>query len=93
MDPTYFNSYYNLGVMFYNEAVRLYEEANSINDQKEYEAARAKGDEALASSVPYMEKAHEIDKTEPTTMETLKTLYYRLKMTEKYEAIMKELGQ
>lgn len=93
MDPQYFNGYYNLGVMYYNEAVRLYEEANKINDQKEYEAARAKGDEALASALPHMEKAHEIDPTETTTMETLKTLYYRLKMTEKYEAIMKKLGQ
>lgn len=93
MDPKFFNGYYNLGVMYYNEAVRLYDEANKLNDQKAYDEAKKKGDEALANALPWMVKAHEVDPTERSTMETLKTLYYRLKMQDKYDEIVKELGE
>jgi tetratricopeptide (TPR) repeat protein len=91
-DPKYFNAYYNIGVMYYNNAVKLYTAANSIVDAKEYEAAKQIADAELGKSVPYMEKAHEIDPVERTAMETLKTLYYRLQMTDKYKAIVKELS-
>jgi tetratricopeptide (TPR) repeat protein len=91
IDPNYYDAYYNIGVVYYNKAVKLYEEANSITDQKQYEAAKEVADNELAKSVPYMEKAHEINPTEQTTMQTLKTLYYRLQMTDKYNAIVKEI--
>jgi tetratricopeptide (TPR) repeat protein len=91
IDPNYYDAYYNIGVVYYNKAVKLYEEANSITDQKQYEAAKEVADGELAKSVPYMEKAHEINPAEQTTMQTLKTLYYRLQMTDKYNAIVKEI--
>ena len=105
LDPLYFNAYYNLGVMYYNEAVKVYTDADKIMNQKDYDIAKAKGDDILAQAVPYMEKANQIAEANTdwpaaskqenltATLETLKTLYYRLKMTEKYDAVMKKLGK
>jgi hypothetical protein len=87
IDPNYFNAYYNVGVMYYNQAVELYKVADTIKTAKEYGEAKDAGDVVLAKSLPYMEKAHEIDPNEPSTLETLKTLYYRLQMNEKYEEV------
>jgi tetratricopeptide (TPR) repeat protein len=85
INPRYFNAYYNIGVMFYNKAVEMYKEADNIKDPKEYGVAKDAADEVLKKSLPYMEKAHEIDPKEASTIETLKTLYYRTQNTEKYE--------
>ena len=93
IDDTYFNAYYNLGVMYYNEAVVLYEEANTILDNEKYKVARKIADEELAKSVPYMEQAHVINPDDIETLRTLKTLYYRLKIDEKYDEVMKKLEE
>lgn len=87
LDPTYFNAYYNIGVMYYNNAVEMYKAADDIKDRKKYDIAKDAADEILEKSLPFMESAHEIDPNEPSTMETLKTLYYRMQMTDKYEEI------
>lgn len=91
IDPDYFNAYYNLGVMYYNEAVEMYQKAEKINTPKEYGEAVDAADAVLAKSLPYMEKASEIQPDDKGTLETLKTLYYRLKMTEKYEEVKAKL--
>ncbi len=93
LDDEYFNAYYNLGVMYYNKAVVLYEEANKILDNKEYEKAKAIADAELLKSVPYMEQAHIINPDDLDTLRTLKTLYYRLKLDEKYANIMEKLEE
>lgn len=90
MDPNYFNGYYNLGVMYYNEAVKLYEDASKVPDS-EYKKVMDQGDEALRNAIPYMKKAHEVDPTERSCMETLKTIYFRLNMTEEHEADRKSV--
>ena len=63
----------------------MYKEADNIKDPKEYGVAKDAADVVLKKSLPYMEKAHEIDPKEASTIETLKTLYYRTQNTEKYE--------
>ena len=40
-----------------------------------------------------MERAHHINPTDIGTMQTLKTLYYRLKMDDKLKQIKQELGE
>ncbi len=93
LDSNYFNAYYNLGVLYYNNAVKLYEEANTINDIREYEQAKSFADDEIAKALPYIEKAHEIDPEDIETMRTLKTLYYRVKLDDKYEEIVKALEE
>ncbi len=105
INPEYFNAHYNIGVMFYNTAVEMYKEANTISDPLEYGKAKDDGDDVLRKALPYMEKAYEIAKATTDwkpeykknnireTRETLKTLYYRLQMTEKYEEVKALLDQ
>jgi tetratricopeptide (TPR) repeat protein len=93
IDPAYFDAAYNYGVLYYNHAVKLYEIANKEMDNKVYLEKKKVADDELMRALPYMEKAHEINPSDVSTMETLKTLYYRMQMTEKFNAIKKELGQ
>lgn len=93
LDPDYFNAQYNLGVLFYNKAVKLYEEANLINDIQEYEQAKAVADTEVAKALPYIEKAHEINPDDIETLKTLKTLYYRLQMDDKYDEVVSKLEE
>lgn len=91
IDPEYFDAHYNMGVIMFNEGVRLQEEANQILDNKEYEVAKKKSDDAFAAAIPFFVKAHEINPTERTTLENLKVLYYRLQMLDKREEVIKKL--
>lgn len=91
IDPNYFNAYYNIGVMYYNKAVEMYKAADEIKTPDEYGKAQEEADVVLKEALPYMEKANEIDPEEPSTLETLKTLYYRMGMTEKYEELKAKL--
>jgi tetratricopeptide (TPR) repeat protein len=93
IDPNYYEAYYNIGVDYFNKAAKMYEDAAKIDvkNQKEYETAQEAADTELAKSIPYMEKAHELKPTDDGTMKTLRTIYIRLKMTDKKEAIDKEL--
>ncbi len=76
IDPEYYDAIYNLGVIHYNKAVKMYEEMININDNAEYEKAKAAADDMFRAAIPYMERAHEIKPTERSPLETLKTLYY-----------------
>ena len=103
IDPTYFNAYYNIGVMYFNKAVEMYKDANSITDPLEYGKAKDEADVVLRKAVPFMEQANELAEADTKwpaetkktnveeTLRTLKTLYYRLQMTEKYDEVMSKL--
>lgn len=93
LNPNFFDANYNLGVMHYNEAVRLFEIANEIMDNVEYEKARDAAIEVLKKSVPYLEQAHVIDPEHLDTLETLRILYYRLGMDDKLEEMNRKLGR
>jgi len=84
MDPSLFNANFNLAVLYFNKAVKIFEQASKLSDNNEYAKVKAEGDEMLLKAVPYMEKAHEIDATDRPSLETLKTIFYRMKMDPKY---------
>ena len=87
----YFNTYYNLGALYFNRGVNLIEIANEIMDNEEYLEAKAKGDAEFAKALPYMEKGHEVNPEDVSTMETLKILYYRMKMMDKHAEMDEKL--
>jgi len=91
IDPEFFDAYYNLGVLYFNEGVALTEEANKITDNQKYLEAKEKADAKFKEALPYIEKAHELNPDEMSIISTLRTLYYRLKMDEKYEEISKKM--
>lgn len=92
-DQTQFTPYYNLGVIYYNKASNLLNEANQLppSATKEYDAKVAEGSEFLKLALPYMEKAYELDDSEIAVLESLKTIYYRLQMNDKYNEVNKKL--
>lgn len=91
LDPDLFTSQYNLGALVFNQGVIMVEEANKILDNKKYTVAREAADLMFAEALPYLEKAHELNKDDIDTMETLKLIYYRLKMMDKHNRIDIEL--
>jgi tetratricopeptide (TPR) repeat protein len=93
IDPKFYNAAFNLGVLHYNKAVKMYDELVNIADNQEYEKAKVVADDMFKAAIPYMEKAHEIDPTTKEPLETLKTLYLRLQMTDKYQEVITLLQQ
>jgi len=71
----------------------LLNEANQLpaNATTEYDAKVAEGAEFLKLALPYMEKANELGDQEVAILESLRTIYYRLQMTDKYNEVNKIL--
>ena len=90
LDSEFFAAHYNIGVIIFNEGVELTDVANEIKDNTKYEEAKKVADAKFLESLPYLEKAYELDPEESGIMSTLKTLYYRLQMNDKYEEISKQ---
>ncbi len=91
LDNNLFEAHYNLGVLVFNEAVALTDKANEIKNAKKYNAAKKIADKRFEESLPYIEKAYELHPEDVSIMSTLKTLYYRLQMIDKYNEIIKKL--
>ena len=91
----YYDPYYNLGTIFYNMGVKQVEVANAVptNKPEMYDEEIAKADVEFNKAIPYMEKASELNPTDLHSLEALKTLYYRLKMMDKYDSVMKRLSE
>jgi len=89
----YFDAYYNLGALYYNKGVKQVDVANAVpsNQPEKYEAEKDKADIEFKKAIPYMEKAHVINPNDKYTMESLKTLYYRLKMLDKHAEIVEKM--
>jgi len=91
VDPEYFDAVYNLGAMYFNQAVEMNNNANEIKDNKKYDAARAEAKEIFKKAKPHLEKAHEIDPKDMGAMQSLSSLYALLNETEKYQEMKAKL--
>ncbi len=91
--PDYFNAQYNLGALYFNKAVKLIDIANEESDNKKYKIKKAAADEVFKQAIPFLEKAHQVNPKDLSTMESLKTLYYRMKMMDKFNAIKEEIDK
>jgi len=99
MKPDYYDAHYNLGVLYYNEAVKVYEEASNIADNAAFEKKQAEGDEALKLAIPFMEKVAAMETTDQNSfdtkrsaLETLRTVYYRLKLEDKRQEVINKIN-
>ena len=93
IDENFFEANYNIGVIYFNEGVELTDVANEIVDNVKYQEAKDIADKKFEESLPYLEKAFEVKPDDTSLMSTLKTLYYRLKMTDKYDEISKQMEE
>ena len=93
VDPEFFNAYYNLGALYYNKGVQQSEVAKEVpaNENAKYEAEMKKADDWFAKALPFMEKCHELEAKDKMVLESLKNLYYRLKMMDKYNSVLEQI--
>ena len=87
----FYDSQYGLGASYINKASDMFAKANDIMDVNEYNKAIDDAMAVFAKALPYMEKANELKPDDVFAMRSLRELYYRLKMTEKYDAIKAKL--
>lgn len=89
LNPDYFEANYNLGALYVNQAADILDKANDLPLEavKEYDSEKARADEMLNKSIPYLEKALELMPDDVNTMVSLKEIYTRLGMTEKLQSI------
>jgi tetratricopeptide (TPR) repeat protein len=93
IDANYFDATYNLGAMIFNKGVAEMDVINEIKDFKKYEVEKKKADEIFKLSLPYLEKAHEIDPKDKGVLISLKDLYVRLNQTDKYNEVKEKLDK
>lgn len=87
LKPDLYDSQYGLGAAYINKASDMFVKANDIMDVNKYNTAIEEAMAVFAKALPYMEKANELKPDDVFAMRSLKELYYRLKMTDKYNAI------
>lgn len=87
LKPDYFEPMFNLGVIIYNRAADQMRVANDITDFRKFEVERKKAEATFRESLPFMEKAHELRPDDVMVLETLRGLYYRFEMMDKYDVV------
>lgn len=94
-DSTAFTPYYNLGVIFFNRGVNVMNEASQLppSANKEYEQKLDEGKVHLSSALPYFEKAYALNNNEIAILESLRLIYYRLQMNDKYDQTSKMIQE
>lgn len=79
IDPEYFKAAYNIGVLFFNQAVEKSKEMNNLplSATEEYDALEKEMTGLMLRAKPYLEQAHQLDPTDMGTMKALKEIYLR----------------
>ncbi len=91
LDPASDDAYAGKGRVYYNKAVKMNEAAENIMDNREYKKALDAMNEVFRQSMPFFEKAHELNPTRVSYIDTLKRLYFRFEMTDKYNEMEAKL--
>lgn len=93
VEPTLADAKAGQGRIYYNQAVKMNEDAAYISDAKDYKNALNEMNTMFKKSLPFFEEAHKMDPENRDYMITLRTLYYRFDMEAEYEAISAELNK
>ncbi len=92
LKPDYFDAIYNIGALYFNQGVKLFEAADKIIEPDLYAKEKEKFDAAWLKALPNLERALELQPDDQNTLISLKQLYARLNMPEKLKAINEKLG-
>lgn len=79
ISPNDFGSNYNLGALYFNKGVEYVDKAANYSESQvaEFKEAEQKSKSFFDLSLPYLEKANELDPHDRATMTSLKNLYSR----------------
>lgn len=91
VDPKVLTPYFNLSVIYCNKGIKLSNEAIEIptSEKQRYQEVMKESQAYFEKALPYIEKAYEIAPTEMAVLESLRMVYYRLQMNDKYQEIDK----
>ncbi|MDR2083947.1 MAG: tetratricopeptide repeat protein [Bacteroidales bacterium] len=80
IDPKFFDAYYNLAAIYVNTGNEFLKEANNlpISENEKYEELKKKSEDYYQLAIPYLEKAHELDKTDINVLNTLREIYVKI---------------
>lgn len=85
INPKYINAYINLAALKLEDEKVIIDEMNklgtSAKDMKRYEVLKTKREELFKSTIPYLQKAVELDATNIDVSKTLLNVYSALEMT------------
>ena len=94
LKPDYFDAVFNLAALYFNQGVKYLEDANKVpaREVEKYDALIEKSNAEFKKSIPYMERALEIQPDNLPTLESLRNLYFRYRndseeMMNKYEEV------
>lgn len=86
MDANYSDAYSNIGRFYYNQGVKIEEMNMNENDKKKFAENTAKMNDLFLQSIPYFEKAYELDSENTDTQRMLKINYFRaIRANSKYK--------
>jgi tetratricopeptide (TPR) repeat protein len=86
LEPNNATFYTTYGGAYINKGNKLNDDATYL-DNKAYQAAKVDIDAAYTQALKYIEKAYELDPENYDIKRDLRSLYYRLGMNDKYEAL------
>jgi len=95
LDPKNFDSWFMSGVVWYDQGKEVIDQMNKLTtskaDQKKYDELTIVKKEKFEKSLPYFEKAHEINPIDAETIKALWEVYRQLRMNEKALEMKKKL--
>ncbi|CAM3943114.1 lipopolysaccharide assembly protein LapB [Flavobacterium sinopsychrotolerans] len=95
INPKYTNAYINLAAMKLENEKVIIDEMNklgtSAKDMKRYDELKKKREELFKATIPYLEKAVELDPKNTDVSKTLLGVYSALEMTAEYKALKAKL--
>lgn len=96
LKPDFADAYFNLGVFYNNESFELNSMVSDLKDQTLLAKEIAKAKEYLNEAAPYLEKSHELQPSDVSTLKLLKSIYFNLEKDAEYNVVvekLKALGQ
>lgn len=91
INPTYTNAYINLAALKLEDEKVLIDEMNklgtSAKDMKRYEVLKSKREDLFKATIPYLQKAVELDPTNIDVTKTLLNVYSALEMMPELKAL------
>jgi tetratricopeptide (TPR) repeat protein len=88
LKPDYADAYNNIGAAVLEKNIAIVEEMNkNLSNFKKYDQLRVKQLEIYKEAMPFYEKAHELNKSNVSTMQTLMGIYENLEMGDKHKKL------
>lgn len=88
LKPDYSDAYNNIGAAILEKNIAIVDEMNkNLSNFKKYDQLRVKQLEIYKEAMPYYEKAHELNKSNISTMQTLMGIYENLEMGDKHKKL------